>query len=362
VIVTGTGNTVGGTVVGAGNLISGNVGHGVLLSAPGPGNAIQGNLIGTDAAGTAPLPNGGDGVNVFGLTSGLTVGGTEPGAANTIAFNGRNGVAVSLANSGGIRIRGNAIHSNALLGIDLGGNGVTPNDPGDADGGANQLQNFPLLSVALAGAATRILGALNSTANTTFTLDFYASPGADPSGFGEGARHLGSAVVTTDGSGNARFEVTLSGAVAAGEVVTATATDPAGNTSEFSPAEVAARPAAIDVMPGDTPNEINLGSNGAIPVAVLTTPDFDATAIDTSDLSRIRFGDVDGSARVSAVRSALEDVDRDGDLDLVLFFSTRSAREAGALTAGTTRVEVTGVTTDGLPFWGADSVQILPGG
>ena len=77
-------------------------------------------------------------------------------------------------------------------------------------------------------------GTLNSTANTTFTLDFYASAAADPSGFGEGARYLGSAVVTTDAGGNASFEVTLAAATTPGEVVTATATDPAGNTSEFS--------------------------------------------------------------------------------------------------------------------------------
>src|SRR5207302_6199745 len=121
---------------------------------------------------------------------------------------------------------------------------------------------------------------LNSTANTTFTLDFYASAAADPSGFGEGARYLGSALITTDASGNASFEVVLEARTTPGEVVTATATDPGGNTSEFSRATLAFQEVAIDFKPDDTPNEINLDSNGVLPVAVLTTADFDATTIE----------------------------------------------------------------------------------
>jgi hypothetical protein len=67
------------------------------------------------------------------------------------------------------------------------------------------------------------------------TLDFYASTAADPSGNGEGQRYLGSTSVMTDGGGNATFTgVVLAGASSAGEFITATATDPNGNTSEFS--------------------------------------------------------------------------------------------------------------------------------
>jgi hypothetical protein len=270
-------------------------------------------------------------------------------------------VVVQGAASVGNAIRGNSIHSNGGLGIDLGGDGVTPNDPGDADTGPNQLQNFPVLSVALAGGSTWVTGTLNGLANTTFTLDFYASAAADPSGFGEGARYLGSAVVTTDGSGNAHFEVVLAAPTAPGEVVTATATDPAGNTSEFSRAALAYQEVSIDIKPGDAANDINLDSNGVVTVAVLTTPDFDATTVDTSDLSRIRFGDVNGAARVSPLRAALEDVNGDGSLDLVLQFSTREIREAGALTDASTLAELTGFTTAGIPWRGTDSVQIVRG-
>jgi hypothetical protein len=360
VVVAGPENTIGGPAVGAGNVISGNDLYGVFVGAGD--TAVQGNLIGTDGTGTGPVGNGGDGVILDSPDN--VVGGTAAGAANTIAFNGGAGVGVPRADAFNNAIRGNRIHSNAGLGIDLGSNGgtdgVTPNDPGDADAGPNQLQNFPVLSVALAGGSTRVSGTLNSSADTTFTVDFYASAEADPSGYGEGARYLGSAVVTTDAAGNVGFQATV-GATTPGEVVTATATDPAGNTSEFSAAVLAYKEVQIDVKPGDAANRVNLNSNGLLPVAVLTTPDFDATTADLTNLSRIRFGDVNGTARVSPVRAALEDVDGDGDLDLLLFFSVRQLRESGALTMTSTQAELTGVTTGGIPFRGVDLVSMVNG-
>src|SRR5262249_56440444 len=136
---------------------------------------------------------------------------------------------------------GNRIQRNSIpdptgvsgLGIDLGADGVTLNDPGDTDSGANNLQNFPELKAALALLTkTRVSGKLKTQlANSTYTLDFYASPKADPSGYGEGQRWLGSATVVTDSLGNATFTVDLPGLTFPPDVVTATATDPAGNTS-----------------------------------------------------------------------------------------------------------------------------------
>ena len=63
-----------------------------------------------------------------------------------------------------------------------------------------------MLNVARHGTVTRVLGTLNALANTTYVLDFYASTAADLSGFGQGQRYLGSAMVTTDGSGNVSFD------------------------------------------------------------------------------------------------------------------------------------------------------------
>ena len=122
------------------------------------------------------------------------------------------------------------------MGINLGADGVTPNDASqsDADIGPNLLQNFPVLTQLVGGAATTIEGTLNSAPDTTFTLDFYANSLADPSGYGEGETYLGAATVTTDASGDAVFSVNLPAPTYLGQFVTATATDPDGNTSEFS--------------------------------------------------------------------------------------------------------------------------------
>jgi hypothetical protein len=135
----------------------------------------------------------------------------------------------------GNSIRGNSIYANAGLGIDLGGDGVTPNDFQDTDTGPNNLQNFPVLFFALSdGSSTTIQGVLASTPNTTFTLEFFANSVPDPSGYGEGERFLGSVTVTTDDFGIVAFTVTLPTGVAGGQYLTATATAPDGSTSEFS--------------------------------------------------------------------------------------------------------------------------------
>jgi hypothetical protein len=139
-------------------------------------------------------------------------------------------------------IRGNSIHDNGSLGIDLAGNlGPTPNDPLDADTGVNDLQNFPIIqSIEHLGpqgsGSTRIVGKLSSTPSTNFELDFYSNPACSnfPREFLEGETYLGSSQVTTDGAGNASIDVTLPVVTEAGARISATATDPAGNTSEFS--------------------------------------------------------------------------------------------------------------------------------
>lgn len=219
---------VGGTAPGAGNVISGNE-TGIQLAATG--NTIQGNLIGLNAAGTLPLPNTEEGISLaFGNN---IVGGTQNGAANKIAFNGGPGVTVLFGT--GNSIRGNSIFANGELGIDLGQTGVTPNDATDSDSGPNNLQNFPVLtSVQSNGGNTTIQGTLKSTPNTTFQIDFYSNSAIDPSGNGEGALFFNTAPVNTNANGDATINVTFPAPLAAGRVITATATDPNGNTSEFS--------------------------------------------------------------------------------------------------------------------------------
>jgi len=129
---------------------------------------------------------------------------------------------------------------NGALGIDLGADGVTLNTPGGPHTGPNDFQNYPVLSATFAGPTLNILGTLNITPSTTFFIDVYANPVADPSGHGQGEYYLGPIIVNTDASGNASFNANLAagaipgGVLPAGWAISATATDPAGNTSEFS--------------------------------------------------------------------------------------------------------------------------------
>lgn len=232
-IFPGNNNLVGGKTPGSGNLISGNTNQGINV-VNANGNVIQGNKIGTNAAGTAALGNNGDGImiQINGVYN-TTIGGPETAAQNIIAYNGHNGVTVYL--STGNLIQGNRIYSNGALGIDLKDAGVAPNDSGDADSGGNNVQNYPVLSSTVSnGSITAFQGVLNSTPNGIFRLDFYSNSACDPSGYGEGQTYLGSTSVLTDGSGNAAFRATLPSGLSTGTIVTLTATDTLNNTSEFS--------------------------------------------------------------------------------------------------------------------------------
>ena len=109
---------------------------------------------------------------------------------------------------------------------------MTPNDAGDADTGANQLQNFPVIESGTRTAGnTEVAGTLSSTASTTFAVDFYSVNSCNATGNGEGRTYLSSEDVVTNGSGVGTFTETLTGEH---PFVTSTATAPDGSTSEFS--------------------------------------------------------------------------------------------------------------------------------
>jgi uncharacterized repeat protein (TIGR01451 family) len=257
-------NTIGGTVAGAGNVISGNNGGGVRINlAASTGNLVQGNKIGTRADGVNSLANSSHGVLTLNSASNNTIGGVVEGG-NIIAFNTGAGVKIETGtgSSTGNAVTTNSIFTNGGLGIDLGPAGVTANDGNDGDGGANGLQNFPVLTSAkgVVGGGVNIQGTLNSTANTTFTLHFYANAACDPSGNGEGQIFLGSGMATTVGN-DVTFDITLPGASASlGQFITATATNPAGSTSEFS-ACVAYGAADLSISKGVSSPTIVVGSN-----------------------------------------------------------------------------------------------------
>jgi titin len=277
-----TNNVIGGLTATPGtppgNLISGNNGNfGVsFVTSSGQGNLIQGNIIGADITGTQPLGNFPGGVFING--PGNTVGGTAAKARNIIAFNGGSTPVCNASNAGiwvhnafsiNDAILGNSIFSNAGLGIDLEFDGdpncVQPNDSCDTDTGPNNLQNYPdLTSASSNGISTTVHGNLNSKASTKFRAEFFANDTCDPSGHGEGQTFLGATNVTTSSTCGATFNATLQAASITtvtsslnpstqgtavtftatvksaavvntiGKRITATATDPKGNTSEFS--------------------------------------------------------------------------------------------------------------------------------
>ena len=228
-----------------GNVVSGNIGHGIDLFAGATGTQIQGNVIGADATGLLPLGNSLDGIVIAG--NGNAVGGIASGEGNVIAFNGTDGGSgVEVGNGAftGNAVRGNSVFANGKLGIELrqpgdGTGGVSPNDASpDADTGANNLQNFPLVtSVLYQGAHTTIGVVFDGAPNLTFDIDFYANPVCTPRprDFLEGQTYIGSGQFSTDGAGHAAFDAILTVTLEPGQPVTATATDPDGNTSELSP-------------------------------------------------------------------------------------------------------------------------------
>jgi hypothetical protein len=257
------GNTIGGTTTGAGNVISGN-NYGVVISGAGAsGNLLEGNSIGTDLTGAVPVRNAIDGVLITLIASNNTIGGTVAGAGNIIAYNAGNGV--NLLSGTGNSVLSNRIFSNTLLGIDLGGDGVTQNHP-TPGGGPNNLQNYPVLTSIIAGAlSSTVHGTLQSAPGTSFLIQFYSNSVATTSGYGQGQTLIGSATVTTDSSGHAVIISAVPVALPRGTLVSATATNlSTGDTSEF-----ALDVASTGVIPPFSVTNANDSGPGSLRQAIL---------------------------------------------------------------------------------------------
>ncbi|HKP04933.1 MAG TPA: hypothetical protein VJU77_16390 [Chthoniobacterales bacterium] len=292
IIVTGHHNVIGGTEPGARNVISGNRVGGIIIGGALDGeeateNVIQGNFIGTDESGVLPLGNGRYGVEFNFLAHDNLLGGTEPGAGNRIAFTSAGpidfpagtGIAVyqgfnSVPSATGNAILGNLVYGNEELGIDLGTDHPTSNDPGDTDTGANNLQNYPELTSADFEANTvRIRGALNSMATQSYRVEFFGDSVADPSGFGEAKVFLGAANVLTGPDGTATLDFAWP-CPAGLRTVTATATDSGGNTSEFCRNLSVAGTPAPQVLNISTRVRVQTGDNVLIGGFIVTGTDF----------------------------------------------------------------------------------------
>ena len=282
IILSGSQNIIG--TIGAGNLISGNGSGSAIALSLANANTISGNLIGTQADGVSSLPNAA-GISIQTNSNSNSIGLETPGGGNVIANNLSAGVIVGTGCIGN-GISGNSIFSNGLndnsLGIDLAPSGLTPNDTGDGDSGANNLQNFPIITAAtITSGSVNVLGTLNSVANKMYSLQFYSNTSCDPSGNGEGKTFLGSGNINTDGSGNASFNFNL-GLKGGGQIITATATDPQGCTSEFSKCFTATAPGGL-LQISQSQFSVNEGYQ-AVDVTVTRTGGSGAVSVDYATL------------------------------------------------------------------------------
>ncbi|MCI0567581.1 MAG: right-handed parallel beta-helix repeat-containing protein, partial [Acidobacteria bacterium] len=282
-IVTGGGTTVRGL------WIRGFEGDAVRIERGGD-NTIEGNRLGTgkesDPAKEESRGNGGSGLAIID-SSHNRVGGDAPETANLLTGNAGHGILVAGASSRSNRILGNAILANGKLGIALrDGEAEAPPaeadfpdadrekaDPLDEDSGPNDRQNAPVLESAAnvaddAGRSVRLKGRLESGPDRSYRIEFFAThredlgpqdpkigkvlhPDSPPErrsagtleadariSFGERLIHR--ATVRTGQDGTAEFLIMVPGGLPAGDWITATATDPEGNTSELGNAEVIA--------------------------------------------------------------------------------------------------------------------------
>jgi uncharacterized repeat protein (TIGR01451 family) len=221
---------IGGPAPAARNIISANRGF-AAIQTDAARTVIQGNYIGTDISGVVPLGSRNAGIYFKGVpNSGGLVGGTNNGEGNIIAFNGGPGVAVAQPGFGQT-ILGNSIFGNGGIGIDLGTARPSVND-GPLTNGPSESIAAPIITNIITGPnLTRAQGYLNGTKDGTYRVEFFSGPPNTNAFYqSEGKSYLGFASVTTDAAGEGRFDISFS---VSAQLVSATATDPEGNTSSF---------------------------------------------------------------------------------------------------------------------------------
>ncbi len=335
-----TDTEIGGTLAGEGNVIGGWDAHGVDLDGAGLSDtSVAGNTIGISADGVTPIGLGGDGVRMFGAMTPVVVrdnviGNTDRGIAigtsatgvfvsgNTLGTNtaetiahpiGRSGISVSngatsvrigdigpnlITNTGlsdpaaaaievvgattdDIAIVNNRIFDNAGLGIDLGGDGATANDPGDGDAGPNFGQNAPeIVSVVVVNPSQVEVTFDLDTTTGNYLVELFDNPGGADPVRGEGEVSVGSTVVSHAG-GDIRLTMTVPGD--AGSLITATATEyisPSvyGASSEFSEAVAVSAANQDPVATFTQPPDIAEGDGVTLDASSSSDPDGDPLA------------------------------------------------------------------------------------
>ena len=242
-------NVIGGTALGAFNQIGDSTYYGIFMWGAGAtNNRVENNYIGTNTALVQGLGNW-FGIVIYGA-NGNSIGGTANGTGNFISDNINDGINDWYGSRN--RYLRNSVFRNGGAGIENQPRGLLPNDALDGDHGPNEGQNFPTVTAATAGAGSvTVAGFLTSQPSTQYRVEYFVSAQCDASGFGEGEHYVGFQDVVSGADGKAVLGTVLTTAYVSG-FVTATATDPDGNTSEFSPcAEIG----------GAGPGEFNIVSN-----------------------------------------------------------------------------------------------------
>ncbi len=201
------------------NVISGNDGEAGIFASDIHNSVIQGNFIGTNAAGDS-LGNSAIGVWIFGDSNNNLIGGDNEGEGNVIAFNGTHGVDLGVYWGMGTTLWGNSIYSNVGSGIE------TPWE---------WMYQAPSFSMAFSAVdQLEMSGELIGNPDSSYRIEYFSNDACDPSGVGEGQTYIGYADVMTGAAGSVSFTHTLAGSFPSGTIVTATSTDEDGNTSGFS--------------------------------------------------------------------------------------------------------------------------------
>ncbi len=239
VVVASGAVTIGGAGAHQGNEIFGSAQNGIWLIGSRPRNTIiQGNTIGEMGQVT-----GQHGILSYGNTesfpSDITIGGIESGMGNWISHSFGHGVLITHGER--VSVLGNSIEANNGLGISFAdaAGASTPNDPGDSDDGPNGLQNHPMVEVGGNGVTV----SLQSKASRTYWIEVFSNTVCDSSGFGEGEVLVAAGNLTTNAQGSG--EVFFAFTPGEGVGLAATATDAAGNTSEFGPCTESGEPMTI---------------------------------------------------------------------------------------------------------------------
>ena len=309
-----TGLSIGDGLPNFRNVISGNSGSAIVLFENASGSYVAGNYVGVGADGTTPLANGAAGGPAIDVYSDNNIVGSSSNAAVTAAGVDTNGNIVANNALGGIRVGGtgtsvkaNSIYSNGSFGI-FHGNGVFANDPGDADTGPNNQQNWPVISNAsISSGQLSFEFAIDSLVTSSaypIAIEVFV---ADPANQGKTFFYR----VAQAGPGSSAVNSVNAAAlgVAIGDKLVATATDANGNTSQFSPPASITAGALVVNHTGDAEDgAIGDGECETVPgngVCTLRAAIQEANDLPNAQTINFDIGPLDGAVKTITLASPL---------------------------------------------------------